>query len=80
MSSAIKIRSDTIPEEAIVRLGQRVRFTPTAFCHELSSTPKRGKPVYRSVEGTICYINRPHRYFTVSYEMQELLFLESFKF
>lgn len=64
----------------IPRLGAPYTFTPAAFLTETSAVLPGRKPVPREVEGKIIYINHPHCYFTVEYEVNGYKLRQSIKF
>mgnify|MGYP000013155539 FL=1 len=51
-----------------LRIGETFLFRPA------------GLPQGRTVTGTVIYINRAHRFFTVLYELNGSIFRESFKY
>ncbi len=51
-----------------LRIGETFLFRPA------------GLPQGRTVTGTVIYINRAHRFFTVQYELAGRRFRESFKY
>lgn len=65
---------------AKLEVGAECRFTPSAFAGEKSG--KMGNvEIPREVTGTIVYINRPHRFFTVMAMIHDKIPLhECFKF
>ena len=62
-------------EPSAIKLGARIRVKPGAFNERYSG---RCDVVYNT--GTVVYINRPHKYFTVRIDLPGGSFLESFKF
>lgn len=55
-------------------MGEKVRFRPSAFIER--DTPK----LPQAVTGTVFYINNPHRYYAVEYELYGVKLRECFKF
>lgn len=64
----------------IPRIGAPYTFTPAAFLMETTSVLPGRKPVSREVTGKIIYINHPHTYFTVEYEVNGYKLRQSIKF
>lgn len=64
-----------------MQIGDQFSFVPEGFCGEETKSPHPGrKEAPRKVTGTVIYINRPHRYFTVEAIVNGVTFRESFKF
>lgn len=62
-------------------LGEKVRFRPAAFVAEATREEQRSVfDMPRVVTGKIVYINKPHRYFDVEYEVHGHRLREAFKF
>ncbi len=76
----MRISEDTPPDPGRVMLGQPVQFVPASFYHDATTVRKDRRPVHQSVIGIICYINRRHRYFTVTYKVNNQELKESFKY
>lgn len=51
-----------------IELGMPYTFVPAPFIGERDVT-RDGETVRRAVTGRVCYINGPHRYFTVSFTL-----------
>lgn len=63
-----------------IRIGAPYRFVPAAFTGEKSGKIPGGKEVPRSVNGKITYINREHRFFQVTFEVNGYILHECIKF
>lgn len=62
-------------------LGDKIRFRPAAFVGEGDDPKAMGwMMIPRVVTGTIVYINRPHRFYDVAYEIHGVKLREAFKF
>lgn len=62
-------------------LGDKIRFRPAAFVGEGDDPKAMGwMMIPRVVTGTIVYINRPHRFYDVEYEIHGVKLREAFKF
>ncbi|MBR2934885.1 MAG: hypothetical protein IKB79_04840 [Oscillospiraceae bacterium] len=63
------------------KLGMTYSFVPTAFIGEHGNPPGPGGTRAPSrVNGRVTYINRPHRWFQVPYEVHGNQLKECFKF
>ena len=62
-------------EPSLVKIGAKIKVRPGAFNER---TVGHYDVVYAT--GTVVYINRPHKYFTVQIDLPGGSFLESFKF
>ncbi len=74
------INGNTPPDPGWVMLDQPVQFVPESLYHDASAVRKDRKAAYGQVAGVICYINRAHRYFTVTYKINGKSFKEGFKY
>lgn len=63
-----------------IQIGAAYSFIPTAFIGEKAGTLPGKKEIPRRVTGRIVYINAPHRFFTVAYEVNGYTLRESIKF
>lgn len=63
-----------------MRVGDTYKFKPSAFCESEDGTLAHlpGRPRY--VTGEIVFINEPHRFFTVQFNVWSYTLRESFKF
>ena len=59
-----------------MELGDKIVYRPQTFCRALGPGPEICP---ETVTATVTYINIPHRYCTVEYELHGITFRESFK-
>lgn len=64
----------------IPKIGSSVTFTPTAFTEGTCSKGLGGAEVPRKITGTVTFINRRHRFYTVEYKIDGRTMRECFKF
>ena len=63
------------------KLGMTYSFVPSAFVGEHGNPPGPGGTRAPSrVNGRVTHINRPHRWFQVTYEVHGIVLKECFKF
>lgn len=66
---------------ASIQLGAACSFVPTAFIDiHTSGRPSKQKETPRRVTGRVTYINRAHRFFVATFEVNSCTLNESFKF
>lgn len=61
-------------------LGDAYTFTPEAFIGEVKGRLPGQQEIPRRVTGTVTYINEPHRWFRVEYDLHGYHMSECFKF
>lgn len=59
----------------MIKIGQKVSFDPWHGINSVLGSRNDG-----NVEGTVIYVNEPHNYFTVEYELGDGKFKTSFNF
>lgn len=64
----------------IPSIGSKVTFIPTAFTAGTGAKGLGGSEVPRKITGTVTYINRRHRFYTVEYKIDGYTMRECFKF
>lgn len=57
-------------------MGRAVTFIPTQDCDKIARPSAKA----RRFGGTVVYVNKPNKYFTVEYERRGYTMRESFKF
>lgn len=64
-----------------IQLGVSYSFVPTAFIDSHTpGRPSKQKEIPRKVTGRITYINRAHRFFVATFDVNGCALNESFKF
>ena len=62
----------------MVKIGDEIRFRPSAFMTEGALTKFCGIPI--EVTGKVCYINQEHRFYRVQVQLEGAVLHECFKF